>query len=358
MTKTTITQGDLAKLQTAKYEKSRPLKEVIMLLMSNQMAINRQLDGACTAETIVKRLYHDQLVAVNEKVFNKELSLWERVKEYAKSDHDEAYGKAIACLFGMRLPNGVKYDVNQYKGDMTLVLRGEERYAFMLYLRTIGGKPINEGIDQYTDGINHINIYSKGRTALGKVLSMFHSMGDRCYGTKAGIFMTLEGLYHYLRIKDYYEHLDGKVITEWFKDPRLTDSKVFVLRRADGATAIRYGRELKSSIYGGTSYRPQQLSKTSMLILIDALLRKLTIDFNGVCLWKTLKLVLSTDMTLEHYYVHDGEVKTPPHAMLLPDLYTTIMKFVDPEDTDFDILSLTDKVEDIYELFMLESSDV
>lgn len=357
MTISKITEMEFAELQTKNYEKVRPLKEVIIGLMSNQMAINRQLKGVCTAETILKRLYHDQLVGVNPAVYDASLSLWERVKGYATDTHDELYGRAIACIYGFRLPKGVKYDVDKCKCDLTLTLRGEDKYNFALYLKSIGGEVTNPEFGQCTDGINHINIYSKSRTALGKTLSMFYSLPDgESWKTKLGRFKTLEGLYHMLRVKDYYEHVDGKVITEWSKDPRLTDSRLFNLRRADGAEAIREGRAVKSAVYGGTTYRPEELSATSLHILVDALIRKLVIDFNGEPLWKTLRMVVNSAMPLKHYYVVDGHVRVPKYSELLPELYTAIVTFIDPEADDFDILSLTDRVGDIVRHYELEKT--
>lgn len=49
------------------------------------------------------------------------------------------------------------------------------------------------------DGITHINIYSKGNTALGRVLSNFARTPFTC---KDGKFESIEGYWYWLKTKD------------------------------------------------------------------------------------------------------------------------------------------------------------
>jgi len=49
-----------------------------------------------------------------------------------------------------------------------------------------------------TDGITHINIYSKGKTLLGRMLSNFYYFP---FETKDGKFCSVEGLWHWLGIE-------------------------------------------------------------------------------------------------------------------------------------------------------------
>lgn len=52
------------------------------------------------------------------------------------------------------------------------------------------------------DGISHINIYSKGRTALGRILSNFYKYPII---TDDGQFMSVEGYWYWLSIEDCKE---------------------------------------------------------------------------------------------------------------------------------------------------------
>ena len=53
------------------------------------------------------------------------------------------------------------------------------------------------------DGINHINIYSKAKTEIGKILSNFYHFE---FQSPDGIFQSIEGYWHYLNITpDNYE---------------------------------------------------------------------------------------------------------------------------------------------------------
>lgn len=324
---------------------AKVLRTVILYLMSNQLAINAKLDGACTVETIVKRLYHDRLVGYNNAIYDESLTLWDRVKAYATNKMDAAYGRAIASRFGFTLEDGNGYDVNRYPGDMRIMLRGDDLYEFCYYLMSIGAVAQNQSICRATDGINHINIYSKGRTALGKYLSMFQ-MCDVWYTTPHGKFKTLEGYYHFLRILEYYEYVDGKPIEEWAKDPRLMNSDVSVLKHADGSEAIRYGRKLKKEIYGGTGYQPGYFTDRALGFLIVALIHKLQTPKDNEC-WVALKRVCDAGIPLVHYYVMDGTMKQPSFSEFIPDLYKAIADYIDPESDKLNAEWLISNVDQI-----------
>lgn len=57
------------------------------------------------------------------------------------------------------------------------------------------------------DGITHINIYTKGRTGLGRFLT---NMNDIPVTTDHGVFKSMEGYWHYLKIKLIHENFDPK----------------------------------------------------------------------------------------------------------------------------------------------------
>lgn len=53
-------------------------------------------------------------------------------------------------------------------------------------------------INPNNDGIDHINIYSKGKTELGRMLTNFSKFPIQ---TKAGSFMSVEGYWYWLNIE-------------------------------------------------------------------------------------------------------------------------------------------------------------
>lgn len=53
------------------------------------------------------------------------------------------------------------------------------------------------------DGVTHINVYSKGRTQLGRFLSNFFAYGNgTLFETEDGPFLTIEGYWYWLGCKD------------------------------------------------------------------------------------------------------------------------------------------------------------
>src|SRR5882724_14111 len=81
-------------------------------------------------------------------------------------------------------------------------------------------------IDPKNDGIDHINIYSKGATELGRALSNFAHSPVKL---KDGNFASLEGYWYWL--------LSNK------------DAKAEILRKLYGWEAKKAGRELKIPDY-------------------------------------------------------------------------------------------------------------
>lgn len=57
-------------------------------------------------------------------------------------------------------------------------------------------------VDPNEDGVTHINIYSQGKTELGRMLSNFY----KCrIDTKDGVFNSVEGYWYWLGIEDCKE---------------------------------------------------------------------------------------------------------------------------------------------------------
>lgn len=83
--------------------------------------------------------------------------------------------------------------------------------------------------ESVNDGVDHINIYSKGKTTLGRCLSNFANLGvDFALGdleefADYGKFATLEGLWYYLKLEYLLEsgvmpYSQERVVTKKFRE--------------------------------------------------------------------------------------------------------------------------------------------
>lgn len=85
---------------------------------------------------------------------------------------------------------------------------------------------INNAIDYIIgDGITHLNVYSKAKTELGRMLSNFYECQIMTYH---GVFNSVEGYYHYLGLSPDVEDRDS-------------------LRELSGYRAVLKAEELKSA---------------------------------------------------------------------------------------------------------------
>lgn len=127
-------------------------------------------------------------------------------------------------------------------------------------------------IEPNQDGITHINIYSRGNTDLGRMLSNFYQFPFR---TPDGTFTSVEGYWHWLSIEDCKE-----------KER---------LRELSGFAAKKYGREI-------LTYRSRRFD--------DDFEHKIL-----VAIWKKFKrhsnLILPQyyNLPFEHYYNFNGKVQ-------------------------------------------------
>lgn len=126
------------------------------------------------------------------------------------------------------------------------------------------------------DGIDHINIYSKGETGLGKLLSNF-----ACTEISTGFdgkFSSIEAYIYWLQ----------------------TDSvNKETLRSLCGPDAKRFGRVLKKQ-------KPRKISEEVLKDMVrDALLSKASNIF-------LQRLLIKSSLPFAHYYVFDGVVKPGP----------------------------------------------
>lgn len=121
-------------------------------------------------------------------------------------------------------------------------------------------------ITPFTDGINHINVYSKGNTLLGRLLSNFAHTPFRL--VDHGSFASVEGYWYWLSTKDDR------------------------LRLLHGAEAKQYGREVR-----GTDWpKDEEFKKNIKKALKAKILGSPSVQ----------SLLKENTLPLKHYYVQDG----------------------------------------------------
>lgn len=136
-------------------------------------------------------------------------------------------------------------------------------------------------IDHTKDGIDHINIYSKGKTALGQWLSNFAKDIFMC---DDGEFYSIEGYWYWLGCT----HKD--------KDK---------LKYLYGYMAKRVGRELGAKDWQDTEEFKIKI-KTAMEIKLYGNVKK-------------LKIFKESELPFKHYYVHNGKVVDVPENQWVLD---------------------------------------
>ena len=197
------------------------------------------------------------------------------------------------------------------------------------------------------DGVTHINIYSAGQTLVGRMASNFQASNTP---TELGEFHTLEGLYHVLRITDYFVSI-GKMREHNWDELMTILPEVAELRRCSGANAIRLGRKYKQLAYGGTKYKPGAFSDAAEFIFVKALVRKLaTLSIRDVSIGNILAEHIIREVPLTHYYVYGNKVSWPPFYDWLPKLIAEIVQHIDPYDVSFDADSVIEKMRECYGL--------
>lgn len=154
------------------------------------------------------------------------------------------------------------------------------------------------------DGIDHINIYSRGKTELGRMLSNF----SECEIHKQyGSFKSIEGLYHYLKVMRSLNVKDNEVknipLTYCWIKRTLAD-----LKDASGVRAKSLGKYARESII---AYGVPYLDKPDANFtdeIIQATEQKIK---NNPTL---KKLIVENELHYVHYYVkEDGSAIYMPH---------------------------------------------
>lgn len=130
---------------------------------------------------------------------------------------------------------------------------------------------MNSRYNPEDDGVTHINVYSKGKTELGRFLSNFSRVPLE---TVDGKFLSVEGYWYWLLC-----------------DHPGRDA----LRNTYGFEAKRLGRELSENDWP-SSHNTQFIQK-----ITDAIIYKLQTSP------KYLTMLKQTDLPLAHYYVYNGK---------------------------------------------------
>jgi predicted NAD-dependent protein-ADP-ribosyltransferase YbiA (DUF1768 family) len=142
-------------------------------------------------------------------------------------------------------------------------------------------------IDINQDGVSHINIYSKGKTAIGRFLSNF---SDADVNTEDGYFRTIEGYWYWLSTKDER------------------------LRNLPGFECKKLGRELGGKDWLETrQFQKKILKAICVKILSNDLFKQ--------------ELIATNNLPLFHYYVYNGKIVMPKDGLWM-------INFIDHLRTD------------------------
>jgi len=136
-------------------------------------------------------------------------------------------------------------------------------------------------ISPVDDGVSHINIYSKGRTELGRYLSNF---ADADIETEDGFFRTIEGYWYWLSCKDDR------------------------LRNTSGYESKRLGRELRAADWPKTPDFEKKICKAIMLKLIEP--------------WTVEQLKATGRKPFYHYYDYGSKVVMVKEGLWMINLIT------------------------------------
>lgn len=150
-------------------------------------------------------------------------------------------------------------------------------------------------VDPAMDGVDHINIYSKGRTELGRLLTNFaHTpFVHPVYGK----FESMEGFYYYLKS-------GGRPACEINHTLKLER-----LRELHGFQAKEFGRKFD---------RVDMPRRQWYQILFTGLVEKVRQNQN------VLEMLRESELPFVHYYLYGAKVFAPPGHAWLTDGYTCI----------------------------------
>lgn len=143
------------------------------------------------------------------------------------------------------------------------------------------------------DGLTHINVYSQGRTEIGRWLSNFEHTP---LSLPEGEFMSLEAYYHYLKVQQSITLANQTTATL----PAWTSTHLERLKRQHGKRAQDVGRDLKRRL-SKFGVRIQNRPTDQFVAAFEAALRQ-KLERNPVQ-HARLQSVLEDGLPLVHYYV-------------------------------------------------------
>ncbi len=131
--------------------------------------------------------------------------------------------------------------------------------------------------NQNTDGINHINVYSKGKTELGRLLSNF---AETMIKTKKGDFHSVESWWYWIKMNN----INSSCLV-----PLFDEKQIHAIRHRPGKSAKDYFRFLykQDSVVNNPS--KEQLKE----------IYKLKLEQHP----RIKKLLLKNTLPLTHYYI-------------------------------------------------------
>ena len=159
------------------------------------------------------------------------------------------------------------------------------------------------------DGKTHINIYSGGKTPLGRFLSNFtYSPTETPHGT----FNSLEGYYHYL--KSTLAIMGSPNSDELFYQ---YNEALYQLRLATGKSAQHFGRVLRQQLMANGVWFDDTQSIIKNELFVEALKNKISSSgYRNVFLASTLPFT--------HYYLFGNSINFKPHYNDLSDVVTEL----------------------------------
>lgn len=164
-------------------------------------------------------------------------------------------------------------------------------------------------IDSKDDGVTHINIYSGGQTELGRFLSNF------TYWTQVtdhGIFNSLEGYYHYLKLMRAVQESD---ISGLLRADLICE--IDRLKSMFGKQAQDYGRRLRQRLMNERIWINDHPNVFFYECFRNAVITKIESSH-----FKTE--FYETTLPFTHYYLINGAVIYKPHFSWLEELVNKI----------------------------------
>jgi len=159
---------------------------------------------------------------------------------------------------------------------------------------------ITEEYNYNTDGVNHINVYSKGKTELGRLLSNF---ARTPINTKKAQFVSVESWWYFKKM----ENINASCLLPLFDEDKLRD-----IKRKPGKEAKDYFRFLYKHDTVEHNPSKEQLKE----------IYKLKLAQNP----RVEKLLLANSLPLTHYYIMFDKKVSADEYLWTVELWEEIQK--------------------------------